>query len=87
MQTTMMSVIAATARRVVQVMPRLTHHKSAQLMMTGTMISSDGKLLSEAIERELILGVRKASQRRAKQQALPAADERGAVHDASRVRV
>jgi hypothetical protein len=34
------SVIAVTARRVVQLMPRLTHQSSAQLMMTGTMISS-----------------------------------------------
>jgi len=28
------------------VMPRLTHHNSAQHMMTGAMMSSDGKLLS-----------------------------------------
>ena len=34
------SVIAVTTRRVVQFMPRLTHHSSAQLIMTGTMISS-----------------------------------------------
>ena len=30
----------ATVKRVVQVMPRLTHHSSAQLITTGTMISS-----------------------------------------------
>jgi hypothetical protein len=30
-----------------QVMPRLTHHSSAQLMMIGAMMSSDGKVLSE----------------------------------------
>ena len=34
------NVTAATTRRVVQLMPRLTHHNSAQLMKTGTMISS-----------------------------------------------
>ncbi len=33
-------VIAATVNRVVQVIPRLTHHNSAQLIMTGTTISS-----------------------------------------------
>ena len=34
------SVTAVTTRRVVQFMPRLTHHSSAQPMITGTMISS-----------------------------------------------
>src|SRR5439155_9461153 len=34
------SVMTATTRRVVQLMPRLTHPSSAQLMTTGTMISS-----------------------------------------------
>src|SRR5205823_12302267 len=34
------SVITVTTRRVVQLMPRLTHHSSAQLITTGTMISS-----------------------------------------------
>src|SRR3979411_1321540 len=34
------SVIAVTARRAVQLMPRPTHHSSAQLITTGTMISS-----------------------------------------------
>ncbi len=33
-------VTTATTRRVVQLMPRLTHHSSAQLITTGTMISS-----------------------------------------------
>src|ERR1700716_203911 len=33
-------VTTATARRVVQLMPRLTHQSSAQLITTGTMISS-----------------------------------------------
>jgi hypothetical protein len=33
-------VTTVTARRVVQLMPRLTHQSSAQLMITGTMISS-----------------------------------------------
>jgi hypothetical protein len=33
-------VTTATTRRVVQFMPRLTHQSSAQLMKTGTMISS-----------------------------------------------
>src|SRR5450432_3605220 len=40
MQTITTSVMAATARRAVQVMPRPTHHNSAQPMMTGTMMSS-----------------------------------------------
>jgi hypothetical protein len=34
------SVIAATVRRRVQLMPRLTHHSNAQLITTGTMVSS-----------------------------------------------
>ena len=34
------SVMTVTTRRVVQFMPRLTHHSSAQLITTGTMISS-----------------------------------------------
>jgi hypothetical protein len=34
------SVIAATTSRVAQLMPRLTHHSSAQLMTTGMMVSS-----------------------------------------------
>jgi hypothetical protein len=34
------SVTTVTTKRVVQLMPRLTHHSSAQLMTTGTMISS-----------------------------------------------
>lgn len=34
------SVIAVTTRRAVQLMPRLSHHSSAQLITTGTMISS-----------------------------------------------
>jgi hypothetical protein len=33
------SVSAVTVRRATQLMPRLTHHNSAQLMMTGTTIS------------------------------------------------
>src|SRR4051794_16355351 len=33
-------VTAATVNRVAQVMPRLTHHNSAQLIKTGTIISS-----------------------------------------------
>ena len=33
-------VTAATTSRVVQLMPRLTHQSSAQLIRTGTMISS-----------------------------------------------
>jgi len=35
------------ASRMLHVMPRLTHHSSAQLMMIGAMMSSDGKVLSE----------------------------------------
>src|SRR6266849_3213265 len=34
------SVMTVTTRRVVELMPRLTHHSSAQLITTGTMISS-----------------------------------------------
>ena len=34
------NVIAATVSRRDQLIPRLTHHSSAQLMMTGTTISS-----------------------------------------------
>jgi hypothetical protein len=41
------SVIAAMVRRMLQVMPRLTHHNRAQHMMTGAMTSSDSKRLSE----------------------------------------
>ena len=37
-------VTTVTARRVVQLMPRLTHQSSAQLMITGTMISSCNEL-------------------------------------------
>jgi hypothetical protein len=40
MQRIKSSVITATVRRAVQLMPRLTHHSSAQLIMTGTTISS-----------------------------------------------
>ena len=39
MQMMTTSVIAVTTRRVVQLMPRLTHHNSAQLMKTGAMRS------------------------------------------------
>jgi hypothetical protein len=49
------SVIAAIVSRMLQVMPRLTHHNSAQHMMTGAMMSSDGKLLSEmSFERAVL---------------------------------
>src|SRR5260370_16065048 len=34
------SVMTVTTRRKLQLMPRLTHHSSAQLITTGTMISS-----------------------------------------------
>jgi hypothetical protein len=34
------SAMAVTTRRVVQLMPRLTHQSSAQLIKTGTMMSS-----------------------------------------------
>ena len=34
------SVTAAATSRLVQLMPRLTHQSSAQLMITGTMISN-----------------------------------------------
>src|ERR1017187_7377041 len=44
MQRITTSVTAATIRRVVQSMPRLTHHNSAQLITTGTMISSCKRL-------------------------------------------
>ncbi len=37
-------VTTVTTRRVVQLMPRLTHQSSAQLMITGTMISSCNEL-------------------------------------------
>ena len=37
-------VTTVTIRRVVQLMPRLTHQSSAQLMITGTMISSCNEL-------------------------------------------
>jgi hypothetical protein len=47
MTTMSASVIAAMVRRMLQVMPRLTHHNSAQLMMTGAMMSSEGKRLSK----------------------------------------
>jgi hypothetical protein len=40
-QTTRMSVTAAAASRAVQLMPRPTHHNSAQYIRTGTMMSSD----------------------------------------------
>ena len=40
MQKISTSVTAATVKRTVQVMPRLIHHSSAQLINTGTMISS-----------------------------------------------
>src|SRR5258706_15245524 len=40
MQMISASVMIVTTRRAVQFMPRLTHHKSAQLITTGTMISS-----------------------------------------------
>ncbi len=42
-------VTAATPRRVPQLMPRLTHHNSAQLMMTGTVISSGGNSASRLL--------------------------------------
>jgi len=38
------SVTAVTKRRAVQLMPRLTHHNSAQLITTGTMISRSNGL-------------------------------------------
>src|ERR671912_53419 len=75
MQTMMTSVTAATTRRVFQVMPRLTHHNSAQLMTIGTMISSEGICLFRVGE---------AAQRGAKHQAL-LADQCGAVHRAGGV--
>jgi hypothetical protein len=37
------SVMAVTASRMVQFMPRLTHHSSAQLIRTGTRISSGNR--------------------------------------------
>ena len=40
MQMIKASVMAATVRRAIQLIPRLTHHNSAQLIKTGTTISS-----------------------------------------------
>jgi hypothetical protein len=40
MQMIKTSVMAATVRRAIQLIPRLTHHNSAQLITTGTTISS-----------------------------------------------
>jgi hypothetical protein len=40
MQIIKASVMAATARRAIQLIPRLTHHNSAQLITTGTTISN-----------------------------------------------
>ena len=42
---------AATANSLVQLMPRLTHQSSAQLMITGTMISSRNGLSSFPSQR------------------------------------
>jgi hypothetical protein len=44
-------VTTATTRRAVQLMPRLTHHSSAQLITTGTMISSCNDLAPVAAQR------------------------------------
>lgn len=44
-------VIAAATRRVVQVMPRLTHQSIAQPIMTGTRISGRNGLTSAAAQR------------------------------------
>src|SRR4051812_17541597 len=46
MQKISSSVTAATVKRVVQLMPRLTHHNSAQLIRTGTTSSSCKSLLA-----------------------------------------
>jgi hypothetical protein len=45
------SVTAAATSRLVQLMPRLTHQSSAQLMITGTMISSRNGLSSFPSQR------------------------------------
>ena len=45
-------VTTVTARRVVQLMPRLTHQSSAQLMITGTMISSCNELALLPLEHD-----------------------------------
>jgi hypothetical protein len=51
MQTIRISVIAATTRRVVQVMRRLTHQSIAQHIMTGTMISGRNRLAPAVTQR------------------------------------
>jgi hypothetical protein len=51
MQTISTRVTAATSRRVVQVMPRLTHQSIAQPIMTGTRISGRDGLASVAAQR------------------------------------
>jgi hypothetical protein len=51
MQIIKASVMAVTARRAVQLIPRLTHHSSAQLITTGTMISSCNAPRSVAVQR------------------------------------
>ena len=45
-------VTTVTVRRVVQLMPRLTHQSSAQLMITGTMISSCNELALLPLEHD-----------------------------------
>jgi hypothetical protein len=51
MQTISARAIAATTRRVVQVMPRLTHQSIAQPIMTGTRISGRNGLTPVAAQR------------------------------------
>jgi hypothetical protein len=45
------SVIAVTTRRVVQLMPRPTHHNSAQHITTGTMISGCNGIAPAGVQR------------------------------------
>jgi hypothetical protein len=52
MQTISTMVTAATTRRVVQVMPRLTHQSIAQPIMTGTRISNRNGLTPAKAQRE-----------------------------------
>jgi len=51
MQTISVSVTAATTRRVVQVMPRLTHQSIAQPITTGMRISGRNGLIPVAAQR------------------------------------
>ncbi len=51
MQTISIRVPTATTRRVVQVMPRLTHQSIAQPIMTGTRISNRNGLIPVAAQR------------------------------------